>query len=82
MIEKVVAAQSKEEMHVAVKALDRVLRAIHFWIPQWFKDSHTVAYYDMYQHPDPLPPYALGELSFWWYDADKAAALKAAGALN
>ncbi|MCV2867641.1 extracellular solute-binding protein [Defluviimonas sp. WL0002] len=82
LIEKVITAQSKEEMHVAVKALDRVLRAIRFWVPQWFKDSHTVAYYDMYEHPDPLPPYALGELSFWWYNADKAAALRAAGALN
>jgi microcin C transport system substrate-binding protein len=82
LIENVIAADSKAEMHVAAKALDRVLRALRFWVPQWFKDSHTVAYYDMYAHPDPLPPYALGELSFWWYDADKAAALKAAGALN
>ncbi|WP_412174918.1 extracellular solute-binding protein [Albidovulum sediminicola] len=82
LIEKVIAAQSKDEMHVAVKALDRVLRAHRFWVPQWFKDSYTVAYYDMYRHPDPLPPFALGELSFWWYDADRAAALKSAGALN
>jgi microcin C transport system substrate-binding protein len=35
----------------------------------------------MYDHPDPLPPYATGVLDFWWYDAAKAQALKAAGAL-
>ncbi|MEZ5777866.1 MAG: extracellular solute-binding protein [Paracoccaceae bacterium] len=82
LITKVIEAKTKEEMHVAVKALDRVLRAIRFWVPQWFKDSYTVAYYDMYEHPEPLPPYALGEMSFWWYNADKAEALRAAGALN
>lgn len=78
----VLAARSRDEITVATKALDRVLRAERFWVPQWYKANHTVAYYDMYEHPDPLPPYALGELSFWWYNADKAAALKAAGVLR
>jgi microcin C transport system substrate-binding protein len=59
-----------------------VLRAKRFWIPQWFKAVHTVAYYDQYDHPDPLPPFTRGELDFWWFDADKAAKLKAAGVLN
>ena len=61
---------------------DRVLRAMHFWVPQWFKGKHTVAYWDMYAHPETLPPYSLGELDFWWYDADKAAKLKEAGAIR
>jgi microcin C transport system substrate-binding protein len=62
--------------------MDRVLRAEGFWIPQWFKDTHTVAYYDQYRFPDELPPFALGTLDFWWYDADAAAALNDAGALQ
>lgn len=82
LIAKVEAAATREEMITAVHALDRVLRAYRFWVPQWFKDKHTVAYYDIYEHPEVMPPYALGELDFWWYNADKAAALKAAGALN
>jgi microcin C transport system substrate-binding protein len=76
------AAKTRAELDVATRALDRVLRATRFWVPQWYKKSHTVAYYDQYAHPDPLPPYALGELSFWWFDADKAAKLKASGALK
>ncbi len=80
LIEKVEAAESRDELTVAVRALDRVLRAERFWIPQWFKDKHTVAYYDIYRHPDPLPPYALGETEFWWFDAEAAARLKAEGA--
>ncbi|MEO6298890.1 MAG: extracellular solute-binding protein, partial [Paracoccaceae bacterium] len=82
MAEVVLAAKSKEELTVATKVLDRVLLAERFWVPQWYKNTYTVAYYDMFDHPDKLPPYALGELSFWWYNADKAAALKAAGVLH
>jgi len=81
LVRKVEEANTREELTVRVHALDRALRALYFWVPQWFKDSHTVAYYDMYEHPAQLPPYSLGELDFWWYNADKAAKLKAAGAL-
>lgn len=82
MVDVVMAATSNDELTQATRALDRVLRAERFWVPQWFKSTHTVAYYDMYEHPETLPPYALGELDFWWFNADKAAALKAAGALR
>lgn len=82
LIEHVVAAETKAELKTAVMALDRVLRAEKFWVPQWFKDVHTVAYYDMFEYPDPLPDYARGELDFWWFNAEKYEALKAAGALR
>ncbi len=82
LTEVVKAAKTKDALTVATKALDRVLRRERFWVPQWFKSTNTVAYYDMYEHPETLPPYALGEMSFWWANPEKAAALKAAGALN
>jgi microcin C transport system substrate-binding protein len=82
LIEVVMAADNNDDLTVATMALDRVLRAERFWVPQWYKGSHTVAYYDMFEHPENLPPYALGELSFWWYNAEKADALRASGALR
>ena len=82
LIQVVIAADTREAMTVATRALDRVLRAERFWVPQWFKDTHTVAYYDLFARPDVLPPFSLGELDFWWYDAEKAAALRASGALR
>lgn len=82
LIEVVLAADTMDELTVATKALDRVLRAERFWVPQWYKSTHTIAYFDMFEHPEVLPPFALGELSFWWFNADKAAALRAAGALR
>ncbi|KKL20622.1 hypothetical protein LCGC14_2453630, partial [marine sediment metagenome] len=81
LIQTVMAAETRDELHVAVKALDRVLRAKRFWIPQWFKDVHTVAYYDYLRYPEPLPPYALGQIDFWWADQDAYETLRASGAL-
>ena len=82
LIEVVMAAKTRDDLTVATKALDRALRLERFWVPQWYKNKHTVAYYDMFEHPETLPPYALGELSFWWYNAEKAEALKASGVLR
>ena len=82
LLDPIEAAQTREELDVATQALDRVLRSLRFWIPQWYKNTYTVAYYDQYEHPAQLPDYALGETTFWWFNPEKAAALKASGALK
>ena len=80
LIDSVTAAEDRTTLDDATRALDRVLRAEVFWVPQWFKNTHTVAYYDMYRYPENLPPYALGTLDFWWFDQAAHDKLKAAGA--
>ena len=75
-------AQTLDDLRPRVRALDRVLRASGFWIPQWSNQDYWVAYWDMYRYPEPLPPLALGTLDFWWYDAEAADRLRAEGALN
>ncbi len=82
LIAVAMAAKTKPDLIIAAKALDRVLRAERFWVPQWYKDAYWVAAYDMFEHPETLPPFALGELSFWWFNPQKAEALVAAGALR
>jgi microcin C transport system substrate-binding protein len=72
---------SQEEQDASLRALDRALRYEFLMVPTWYKAGYWVAYYDMFEHPD-IPPYDLGYLDFWWYNADKAAQLKAAGALR
>lgn len=81
LIKIVRAAETQEELYAAVGALDRVLRAKRFWIPHWYSGRHLVAYYDLYRHPEPLPPYDLGFLDLWWVDPEAEAALKAADKL-
>lgn len=82
LIEIIRNADTKEELVIATKALDRVMRAMRIMVPQWYKNKHTVAYYDQFEHPDPLPPYDLGYLDFWWFNAEKAEKLKADGVLR
>lgn len=82
LIGDVIAAKTVEDLTTSVHALDRALRAKAFDIPLWYNPDNWVAYYDFYRHPDTLPPLQVGQLDFWWYDADKAAELKAAGAYN
>ena len=73
LIEKVVSAKSREELNVAGRALDRVLRAEHFWVPNWHKGSHWIAHWDVFGRPAIKPKYDRGIVDTWWYDADKAA---------
>ena len=82
LIDTVIDASTLEEMKTGTRALDRVLRAYGFWLPQWENPTHWVAYWDQYRHPEELPPLALGVTDFWWYDAEAAAALRDAGALR
>ena len=82
LIEHVISAENKAELKTSVKALDRALRSLRFWVPQWFNNTYRVAYWDMYEHPDEIPPFDLGYLDFWWYNSEKAEFLKSTGALR
>ncbi|MDQ2094173.1 extracellular solute-binding protein [Rhodalgimonas zhirmunskyi] len=82
IIEKALQSESAEEETAALMALDRALRFERFMVPVWYNPNNWVAYWDMYEHPDPLPPYDLGYLDFWWFNAKKAAKLKSDGALR
>lgn len=73
LLEKVVHAKEWDEFTAAGRALDRVLRAGHYWVPHWTKASHWLAYWDMYDRPEKKPPYDTGILDTWWFNPQKAA---------
>ena len=73
LIDKVTQAKSRDELEVAGRALDRVLRAMRFWVPNWHKASHWIAHWDMFGRPAIKPKYDRGIIETWWYDPDKAA---------
>jgi microcin C transport system substrate-binding protein len=81
LLEVVIAAETQEELTTATHALDRTLRAEAFWVQQWFKPEYWTAYYNMFKHPEDIPPFALGQFSWWWHDADAEALLREQGAL-
>ncbi len=73
LIEKVVSAQTRASLDIAGRALDRVLRAELFWVPNWHKGSFWVAHWDRFGQPAQKPKYDRGIVDTWWYDPDKAA---------
>lgn len=75
LVGKVVEAKSRAELVTATRAIDRVLRAGHFWVPHWFKASHHIAHWDKFSWPAVKPKYSRGVLDTWWYDEAKAARL-------
>jgi microcin C transport system substrate-binding protein len=79
LIERIIDARTRDELVVAARALDRILRAGQYWIPQWHRASHPIAYWDVFGHPDAPPFYARGVPETWWYDRDKAGKLEKAG---
>lgn len=78
LVDRIIAAESREELTAATMALDRVLRALHPWVPHWNKGSYTVAYWDVFGHTE-TPPYGRAVLSTWWIDPEKAARIRIGG---
>ncbi len=78
LIERILSASSRDELTIACRAFDRVFRAGHYWVSQWYRTSHPVAYWDEFSHPAKLPRYfgGVGAIELWWSDPDKAARLE------
>jgi microcin C transport system substrate-binding protein len=75
LVTKVIEARSRAELLTATRALDRVLRAGHYWVPHWYKAAHTIAFWNKFSRPEVKPKYDPGVINTWWYDPDKAAKL-------
>ena len=82
LIEKAVEATNRDDLVIATRALDRVLRSKQIWISNWFLDAHRVAVWDIFGMPETPAPYDFNRgVDFWWFDRDKYEALVDAGAL-
>ncbi len=72
LIVKAIKAKNRNELKTVIRALDRVLRAGHYWVPHWYKASHNVAYWNKFSAPKIKPDFARGIIDTWWYDSQKA----------
>uniref|UniRef100_A0AAN0MH07 ABC transporter substrate-binding protein n=1 Tax=Yoonia rhodophyticola TaxID=3137370 RepID=A0AAN0MH07_9RHOB len=83
LIERAVQSETREELTVAARALDRVLRVKNIWIGNWHLGAHRVAVWDIFGMPDQPAPYDFNRgVDFWWFDQEKYQALVDAGALE
>ena len=66
LVEKLIFAGSRQELITATRALDRVLLANHYVMPQWHSPHERLAYWRGLQRPAPMPKHGLGFPSIWW----------------
>jgi len=74
LIEGLIQAGTRAELVAHTRALDRVLQWGYYLIPQWYADTHRLAYWNKFGHPDITPLRGVPS-SAWWIDPVKAAAL-------
>lgn len=67
LVEHVIAAETREDLVAATRALDRALLWGHYVIPHFHAGVTRVAYWDKLSHPEPLPPYGIA-FDAWWVD--------------
>ncbi|MBV2360308.1 extracellular solute-binding protein [Thalassococcus sp. CAU 1522] len=82
IITKALDTTNREDEIAALRALDRALRYERVVALGGYVAENWIAAYDIFEHPENLPPYQVGYLDFWWFNQEKYEALKAAGALR
>ncbi|NNM70798.1 extracellular solute-binding protein [Enterovirga aerilata] len=69
LIERVIYAKDRPELVAATRALDRVLLAHDFVVPQWSSRVVRTARWNRFGRPNRLPEYGgSGFPTVWWYD--------------
>lgn len=69
LVEKLIAADSRDELITRTRALDRVLLWGHYVIPNWHIKTWRVAYWNHLAHPQTTPQSDIG-LMTWWHKPD------------
>ena len=70
LIEKIIAAKTREDLVTATRALDRVLLFGHYVVPHWHIQYFRIAYWNKLEKPSKNPKYDLA-LDTWWIDNEK-----------
>ena len=65
IIEKIIRAKSREELVALTHALDRILLAGYYVIPQWHTDHFNLAYWKKLERPKTLSRSRLASATWW-----------------
>ncbi len=57
LIKEIIYTKNREEMITAAKLMDRLLWNQYYMVPNWYINTHRVAYYDKFHMPKKLPLY-------------------------
>lgn len=81
LIARVLSVDTRDELIVASRALDRVLRSGFYAIPHWHNNVHRVSYRKGLAGPTQLPDYYHSEdwvVAAWWWNGATATSAKGA----
>jgi microcin C transport system substrate-binding protein len=74
LIDKLVLAETREELVAAARALDRVLLWNHYVVPHWTLNKVRTARWNRFGRPRRMPEYGLSAFpTLWWWDTGRAA---------
>jgi microcin C transport system substrate-binding protein len=76
LVSLIIEAPDRQSLVTRVHALDRVLLAGHYVIPNWHFPYFRVASWDKFARAAVSPPYGLA-IETWWVDPAREAALDA-----
>lgn len=65
MINHIITAKNRDNLIVAVKALDRILMNNYYVVPNWYTPVTRVAYWNKFGQPKVLPKYGINIFSWW-----------------
>jgi microcin C transport system substrate-binding protein len=74
LMERIIGANNRPDLTIACRAFDRVFRAGRYWVSQWYRTDHPIAYWDVLGRPVKPPRYTqgVGAPEIWWRDPAKA----------
>lgn len=74
LIERVIFADTRDELVAATRALDRVLLWNNFVVPQWTLFNQRTARWDRFGHPRHMPKYGRAAFpTLWWWEGERVA---------
>lgn len=57
LVDKIIDAETRADLIIACRALDRVLVHQEYLVPNWYINAHRIAYWDKFDIPQTLPLY-------------------------
>lgn len=72
MVEKIIYAETLEQLMAACQALDRVLWYGYYVVPNWYLNKHRLTFKSTFKRPEILPLYysPMQALMTWWFSKD------------
>lgn len=77
LVDRIIFATDRDDLVAATHALDRVLLWNFYVVPQYYRSTRWLAYWNKFGLPEKQPEYLGADTDSWWIDTEKEKALQA-----